>query len=131
MIRKRSLPQGTRTRFDLHRLIPRSRNNTCLRTVQRQRLCPSMPRQIAAIDKELLGYREQLRKLPSSAQSGVKARAMQVCSRRCGCSSSSVRERLLLRDGGLTMSSASLRPPGNEAQENVRATARTDLANAV
>ena len=34
--------------------------------------------QIAAIDKELLGYREQLKKLPPSAQSGVKARAIQV-----------------------------------------------------
>lgn len=34
--------------------------------------------QIAAIDKELMGYRDQLKRLPPSAQAGVKGKAMAV-----------------------------------------------------
>lgn len=34
--------------------------------------------QIAALDKELMGYRDQMKRLPPSAQAGVKAKAMAV-----------------------------------------------------
>ena len=40
---------------------------------------PGPAPQIAAIDKELVGYREQLKRTPPSAQAGIKARAVQVC----------------------------------------------------
>lgn len=39
---------------------------------------PPPPPQIRSADRELVGYREQLKRLPPSAHAGVKSKAVQV-----------------------------------------------------